>query len=384
MIETIQDTLSELNTFELILLVLFGVLFILRLVYQFVFTGRILFRKDKMDIEKNDSPISLLLTVRNEEFNLKNNLPEILKIENATFEVVAVDDFSADNSLSVLGSLKEKSIKLILSSLNQETWFSNKLAQNIALKAAKNEWVMVIPASGFDFDINWLSKISETFEENHVVINYSNIKNTGEFYNHLFRIESFLQQVKSYGFVLNRLPFVYSEENVAFKKDKYFEMGGFGQKISEPFANLELLINSFIKKKSTEICFIKETVICKSEFVKKADYFELLKKSFRIEKHLLITKRFVLFLEEFTHLLFLPAIIFVIVLLPELWFIIVILLGLIIIARLFIIKTILNRLNERKIFLSSFAYDLLMPYFKLFYRWHFNQRSRKQTWRSKI
>ena len=161
-------------------------------------------------------------------------------------------------------------------------------------------------------------------------------------------------------------------------------MGGFGQKISEPFANLELLINSFIKKKTTEVCFKNETAIRTVEFVKKPDYLELLKKSFRIEKHLSFTKRFVLFFEEFTHLLFLPAIISVIVLFPEFWSVIVILISLIFTARLLIIKIVLDRLCERKIFLSSLVYGLLIPYFKFFYRWHFKQISRKQTWRRKI
>ncbi|MBT6007518.1 MAG: hypothetical protein HOG79_17490, partial [Prolixibacteraceae bacterium] len=206
----------------------------------------------------------------------------------------------------------------------------------------------------------------------------------GTVFNHLFRIESFLQQVKSNGFVLNGFPFVYSDENVAFKKEKYFEMGGFGQKINEPFANLELLINTFIKKKSTKICFKKESAIHKKELVNKTDYFELLKKSFRIEKHLFFSKRIVLFIEEFTHLLFLPAIILVIVFLTELWFIIGVLISLIIIAHLLIIKIILNRLCERKIFISSLVYGLVIPYFKFFYRWHFNQKSRKQKWRSKV
>lgn len=384
MIETVYNIFSGLNTFEFILLLVFIGLFILRLFYQFVFTGKILFHRNNMEAEKNDTPISLLLTVRNEEINLKKNLPEILKIENATFEVVAVDDFSVDNSLSVLGLLKEKNEKLKVSSLNQEIRLSNKLAQNIALKAAKYNWVMVIPASVSVFETNWLPNISENFRGKQVVVNYSNIKNTGSFFNRLFRIEQFLQQLKSTGFVLNGLPFVYSEENVAFKKDKYFEMGGFGQKINEPFANLELLINAFIKKGSTGICFKKETTIRKAEVVGKTDYFELLQKSFRIEKYLLFTKRIVLFFEEFTRLLFLSALIAVIVILPVFWPLYVIPAGMVFTARLVIIKIALNRLNERKIFISSLVYDLIMPFFKFFYRWYFNQKSRKKTWRSTI
>ena len=384
MIETVKNTLLNTTIFGLFLLVGFVALFILRLIYLFVFTGKILLRRNNKTVEKSNIPISLLMTVRNEESKLKDNLPKILEMENSEFEIVVIDDFSHDSSLTVLGLLREKNKKLIVSSLSQETRFSNKLALNIALKAAKNEWAMVVPVSVSDFETDWLPTITGHLDKTQILINYSNIKNTGTVFNHLFRIESFLQQVKSNGFVLNGFPFVYSDENVAFKKEKYFEMGGFGQKINEPFANLELLINTFIKKKSTKICFKKESAIHKKELVNKTDYFELLKKSFRIEKHLFFSKRIVLFIEEFTHLLFLPAIILVIVFLTELWFIIGVLISLIIIAHLLIIKIILNRLCERKIFISSLVYGLVIPYFKFFYRWHFNQKSRKQKWRSKV
>jgi hypothetical protein len=60
------------------------------------------------------------------------------------------------------------------------------------------------------------------------------------------------------------------------------------------------------------------------------------------------------------------------------------LVGIKFIAHLFIIKITQNRLNERKIFISSLVYDLLIPYFKYFYRWYFNYRSRKNKWRSKV
>jgi len=40
-------------------------------------------------------------------------------------------------------------------------------------------------------------------------------------------------------------------------------------------------------------------------------------------------------------------------------------------------------LNERKIFISSLLYDLVVPYFKLFYRWYFNNRREKQKWKVK-
>jgi len=66
-------------------------------------------------------------------------------------------------------------------------------------------------------------------------------------------------------------------ENVAFQKKKYFEIGGHGLKINEQYANLELLINHFIRKKDTTILFQSETAIKKTEDLVWNDYLEILK-----------------------------------------------------------------------------------------------------------
>jgi len=353
MIETIQNIFNGLTYFDWILLAIFIVIFFIRFVYLFLFTGRILFRK-KIKIDDCVAlPFSLILTVRNQEGNLKNNLPKILSNELVDFEVVVVDDYSQDDSFLVLGLLKERYKRLKISMLNQETRFSTKLAQNIALKAAQFDWVLTTPITMIDINSRWLSTISKEFvDEKNVVLAYSNVENSKGFFNHLFRIENYCQYQKSVGFILNRIPFVYSDENVAFQKHIYFEMGGYGKKITEPFANLELLINSFIRKKSTTILFNKESSIRKKETINRGDYFELLKKNIRIEKHLSFSKRIVLAFEEFTRLGFLPIAIVVIILLPGFLPVVAGLLGAKFLAYIVIIKISQNRLNERKIFVT--------------------------------
>lgn len=385
MIHNYKNLFAGLTTSELLILISFGVLYLIRIFYLFFFTGRILFRGNKKVDDGNNNPFSLIITVRNEEDNLKNNLPGILSITEVDFEVVVVDDYSQDNSYLVLGLMKERYNRLKISMLNQETRFSIKLAQNIAIKAAKNDWVLITPVSIAKVTPNWLKNMSTVFtNEKNIVLGYSNVLYDKGFFNQLYRIENFYSHAKSVGFILNRIPFVYSEENVAFRKKKYFEMGGYGKNITEPFANLELLINLFIQKTTTTILFNKETSIVKTETINRSDFFDLLKKNIRIEKHLSVAKRLVLAFEEFTQLVFFPVAIVVIILQFELWQIVVGLLAFKLIAYLFIIKITQNRLDERKIFISSLVYYLFMPYFKLLYRWSFNQRSKKQKWRSKI
>ena len=154
MVDAVLNKFIELRNHEIVLLSIFGSLFLWRFLYLFLFTGRILFKKKLIVKDTNAIPFSLMLVIRNEESNLRANLPRLLSIENSPLEVVAVDDFSQDNSLIVLGVMRSNSKKLKVSSLNQETRNSAKMAQNIALKAATNEWVIKIPVTISDFNRN--------------------------------------------------------------------------------------------------------------------------------------------------------------------------------------------------------------------------------------
>jgi glycosyltransferase involved in cell wall biosynthesis len=348
-----------------------------------LFTGRILYQKNSTPTE--NVSLSLILTYRNEEENLKKFLPPVLSGLNTGSEVVAVDDYSLDNSLSVLGFLRKNYSNLKVSSLNQETRYSEKMAKNIALKAASNDWVMVIPPNLAESSAEWLAAISSKMDDGkEVIVNYSNAKRGRGFFQLLFRIECFFQQQKSFGFILNRLSYLNFEENIAFKKEKYFEAGGFVQHIKEHYANFELVMNDFITKKKTTINYCSDTAIRKEMDVSRAEYFDLLKKEIRIRKNLSFAKRFVHYCEKWLTVLFYIMVFFTIVYYWIFWPIIFALLLLYIFAFAFIIKTSLKRLNERKLFLSSLGYALFIPIFKWLYQAYFHYSSRgKQKWKSK-
>jgi glycosyltransferase involved in cell wall biosynthesis len=383
MIQTFYNALITLHGFELALALVFAVFFIIRMLFLFLFTGRILFRKKIA--QTSPAPLSLIYTVRNEEIRLKNNLAPVLSINDVDFEVIVVDDFSQDNSFQVLGMLRGRSDRLKVSTLQQETRFSTKMAQNLALKAASYDWILSVPISYENATFEWISGISNALDNSKtVVISYSSAQNAGGFINRIYRIENYLSFTKSVGYILNNFPFIYSEENVAFQKKKYFEIGGHGLKISEAYANLELLINFFIRKQTTTILFQADTAIKKTEDLIWNDYLDILKKSLRIEKHLSGSKKAVLTFDETTKMLFPPLTVVVFILVFELWPLFSALLFIMLTARLFIIKIMQNRLNERKIFISSLIYDLIVPYFKFFYRWYFNNRGQKHKWKVKV
>ena len=383
MIDSYFDYLNGLTTFNLVILLVFSGLYLIRFISRWLSMGRLILLKSTNNNQSSKVPVSLISSVRNEEENVKTNFSKLLSIQNANFELVVVDDYSQDNTYVELGRLKERFKNLVVSSLSQETRNSYKLGLNIALKAAKNDWVLLIPAGINTFSSEWLKTITNILHDDKtVILNYSNVEKQKGFFNHLYRIEKFLLQMKSFSYALNLLPFVYFEENIVFKREKYFEGGGFTGNINEPYANLELVINKFINRNSFLINLNKESAFFETSVITKKEYFDLIKKSFRIKTHLTAFKRFILSLGDIIRLVYLPFLILVFLIHPGLWLVLSVLIFIRILNDVFIMKIMLNRLNERKIFISSLIYELVVPYVKFVYWLYFRRQSRNLKWRS--
>ena len=385
---TVLDNLWQLNAFEWVLLGAFLLVYLARIYYLLFFVLRVFLKPRHAAVanEVSAQPLSVLLTVRNEEENLQRLLPRLLSINSVNYEVVVVDDYSLDNTYSVLGNYKTKYNNLRISALNEETRFSVKMAQNIALKAAKNDWVLLCPVQGQEPSNDWLRGFSfnTTVRNRNLLLGYTGLTEKPGFYNRLCRLEMFMQQIKSAGFIQNGIPLVYFEDNVAFKKQCYFDLGGFGVQTKEVYANLELIINRFIRKKQTAVLFNEQIRLTKEQDTNRDDYHNLLRRCLKIESYLPAWKRIALAVESFTSLIYLPLLIAALVCFFSFWPIVAALAVLKIVLYLIIMKIAQNRLNERKIFIPSLVYGLIMPYFKMVYRWHFKRQCRNYKWKTKV
>jgi glycosyltransferase involved in cell wall biosynthesis len=325
------------------------------------------------------------MVLRNEEDNLRDYLPGMLALNNCEFEVVAVDNYSLDNSYIILQSLQNQNQHLKISRLKQDTDFSEKMAQNIGLKAARYGWVMSVPPTAATFGNEWIPRISAHSANNvDVVVSYSNIIPAGSFFSLLYRVEFFFQQLKSFGFILNGMPFIASQENVAFKKDNYFGVGGYRGRITETFVQLEMVINSFINKDKVALLLSEKTAIYEKKKVSRKDYIELIKKEMNLRKYLPSAIRYRLMVHDWVNFLFFPATVAIVLLVTELWPFVLFMIIFLILCNLFIIKKLLAGLNERKLFLPSFLIALFLPVIKFVFRAVHGSYGRKKGWKKII
>jgi glycosyltransferase involved in cell wall biosynthesis len=384
MIRELLDTFNTLTTIQLLVLVVAALLWLLQFLYLLFFPLRVLVKTKAKPVTTEMAPLSVLMVVRNEEENCRETLPRLLNLENQDMEVVVVDDYSQDNTLSVLGLIKQRYQRIKLSSLSQETRYSEKLAQNIALKSAEKDWVLLYPVSAQTPTQDWLNEMDKaTADPVLVKLAYTTVAANNNRFNKFYRIENFFQQVRSASYSLNGLAFVYNEENVAFKRAEYFKLGGFGTKVQEPYANLELVINRFIRKENVELCFNEKSILTKQVVVDGSVFKDIVRKSIRIEKHLSKPKQFVLLLDRLLQLLYPLFVAFVLLLAFKFWPVVAILVVVKLLVFMLIIKILQKRLNERKLFITSLVFSFIMPFYKLFFRWNFNRQSKNHKWKNK-
>ncbi len=278
--------------------------FISVLIVQITFYFRLLFVKKSEDVE-DEKPISVLLCVRNEESRIEHVINQLIQQDYKKFEVVIVDDFSEDSTLTIIGVLAKKYPNVRFSSLAQETIYSEKISINLALKAAKYDHVIFVDPSTSELDPSYLKKINNRISsEGNIVIAYSNSIRKKGFYNWLCRVDRLKSFMTSAAYSSCRIPLFYAQENVLFPKDEYFKVDGFRGKMNKHYANLELLLNQ-VRKRKIVVSVDPEAQVKYDNDFSKSDYLELVRKRLLLFQKLKFGKKLALSLGEISGLLIL-------------------------------------------------------------------------------
>ncbi|MGD9557803.1 MAG: glycosyltransferase family 2 protein [Mangrovibacterium sp.] len=93
--------------------------FVLALAIQFGLYFKLIFLKEPKEAP-DEQPVSILLIVRNEEERIEKLLIKLLEQEYSEFEIIVVDNFSEDNTLTIVGALARRYPRLKYSALSQE------------------------------------------------------------------------------------------------------------------------------------------------------------------------------------------------------------------------------------------------------------------------
>lgn len=372
--------INTLKTIDIIFIAAFLVVFFMQVYYLLRYYLKAARHRNE-EGNATASAISILMSVRNEEQRIKEILEKFEAQQFQDYQILVINVHSEDNTDGILNALAESNHKLKVTSLSQETQFSEKQIINIGLKGSSNPWIILVSSASGEINQDWLENMSKLLDPTtDLVVGYTNIERMKGFRNLIIRLERFNQFMVSCGWTLAGKPFVFNENNILFRRSMYFDTLGFRHKMNRNFANLELIFNENAKKGRVRVSTNPGMAIREHVEDDRGDHIRLLKKCVQIRQSLSFGKKLSLFTDDLTRIL-LPILTAVVILLhPEYWITFSAFPIIYLILLIIIVKMLLNRLNERKIFLSSFVYILIKPIINWWFFWSVYIIHRRNRW----
>jgi glycosyltransferase involved in cell wall biosynthesis len=345
----------EVNTLILFVLSLFGIGFLLQLVYWWGIFSRLAFYKPKDKLLTAKEAISVVICARNESINLLQNLPLIFSQQYPDFEVVVVNDCSDDETEELLVEMAHREPRLKVVHLRQSLNFfrGKKFPLSMGIKSAKNEILVLTDADCKPESENWLQNMADTYHENtEVVLGYGPYERRNSLLNLLIRFDTLHIGMQYLSFALAGLPYMGVGRNLSYRKSLFIHNKGFTSHYNIPSGDDDLFISQVAHAGNTEIVVAEGSRTNSAPKTNLSGWIRQKRRHLSTARYYKKNIKLVLGLYHMSQLLFWGGLVAVLML-P---FSFLVPLGVLLVklsTQLWLTKRIMNRLGEKKILLFS-------------------------------
>ncbi|MFI5131705.1 MAG: glycosyltransferase, partial [Chitinophagales bacterium] len=192
------------------------------------------------------------------------NLPGVLvQTYRSSYEVVAVNDNSVDDSKYILQELKKtfKSLNVVELTHEAKLILGKKYPLSIGIKESRHEVLLLtdadcVPASEF-----WIQKMQDAYDDNiEIVLGYGAYQKRPGVLNKLIRFETFHTALQYLSYALAGIPYMGVGRNLSYKKALFIRNKGFSSINHIPSGDDDLFINKVATKNNTAIIIDPEAV----------------------------------------------------------------------------------------------------------------------------
>lgn len=375
---------SELEIYQLALLALLAITFLIQLAYYIFIYGKVGWLKQvKIDESRTQwPPISVVICARNEQENLQKNIPLVAEQDYPNFEIVVVDDCSEDETNLTLKALRLKypHLRQTFIKKDEKFWHGKKLAVTVGIKSASNELVVFTDADCTPKTNQWLKQIANAYKpETDIVLGYCGYERKKGFLNKIIRCDAFFIGLSYLGFALSKAPYMGIGRNLSYKKSLFFKNRGFASHHTLVSGDDDLFINEVSTSKNTRVCISKTALLTTEPRTTWNSWVQQKTRHVSTYKHYRLGSKVGLSLEMISRIAFIGIAITSIFLLPipyiALGFIFV---RLITIAICF--KKGINKLQENGLWFTMILFDIISPvlYLVLYLKRKFTPK--RQQW----
>ena len=298
----------QITTVALAVLILFGVVTLIQLVYYYIIYGRFAFFRKKNPLGFRDIPVSVVVVVRDDASQLLQTLPYLLEQQYSFFEIVVVNDRSRDeHSLLAIQEYKERypNIKIVDLSTAVSTSRGKKMAISMGIKCATYDHILLTSPNCKPASKLWLSQMAQNFQFQHkIVLGYSTFDKKKGPYSHFLHYDNLIGAVQYFSHALLHTTYRGDLNNVAFVRPLFYQQKGFIAYNHLLYGEEDIFIHRASNKNNTTIEFSPDAATIR-QHTPQYRYWRLHKVSlFFTRKYNSFKNRCLLSLYELTNLLF--------------------------------------------------------------------------------
>jgi glycosyltransferase involved in cell wall biosynthesis len=298
----------QITTVALAVLILFGVVTLIQLVYYYIIYGRFAFHRKKNPLGFRDIPVSVVVVVRDDASQLLQTLPYLLEQQYSFFEIVVVNDRSRDeHSLLAIQEYKERypNIKIVDLSTAVSTSRGKKMAISMGIKCATYDHILLTSPNCKPASKLWLSQMAQNFQFQHkIVLGYNTFDKKKGPYSHFLHYDNLINAVQYFSHALLHTTYRGDLNNVAFMRPLFYQQKGFIAYNHLLYGEEDIFIHRASNKNNTTIEFSPDAATIR-QHTPQYRYWRLHKVSlFFTRKYNSFKNRCLLSLYELTNLLF--------------------------------------------------------------------------------
>lgn len=359
----------------------FAVIAIQMLFWLAIYTRTIFYRPVVSKIRK--MPVSVIICARNEEQNLKKNLPFILNQQYPDFEVVVINDCSKDGTEDVLKEFIKEYPFMKTTTIKEDKKFKHgkKLALTIGIKSASHEWLLLTDADCRPESEYWIDRMQRNFTTGtSIVLGYGGFYARKSLLNTIIRFDALYIALQYFSFALAGFPYMGVGRNLAYRKSLFFNNKGFARHSHLISGDDDLFVNETATGKNTSIELqIESHTRSETKHSWKDWYFQKKRHLTTGPLYRSFTKS-LLGIENLTRILFYAGFIFLVI--KSVWLSVILTLFMFrLIIMLSFFKIMSLRLNEKYLLLPSPILDLLLPLLNIFILFSNYVEARRSRWK---
>lgn len=350
----------------LILFIGFCAIVTIQLFYYSCFFARVAYFKPKERTRSQQHPVSVIVCARDEDENIARNLPGVL-VQNysSTYEVIAVNDNSVDDSKYILEELKKTfKDRLEIVTLTQEAKLipGKKYPLSIGIKESHHEVLLLTDADCVPASEHWLRKMQDAYDDDaEIVLGYGGYHKRPGLLNKLIRFETFHSALQYFSFALAGIPYMGVGRNLSYKKDVFFRNKGFSSLNHIPGGDDDLFVNKAAKKVNTRVVIDKDAMTLSMPKTTWKEWVKQKARHYTTSRYYKASHKFLLGVYSLSQFLLYPFAIAAAFVYS--WQLVLIIFGVRFLLQAFVFYPAMKKLNERDLF----PYFLLLDVWMFFY-----------------